>query len=174
MSLYVSAKRKVGTHFTHYKQPCPCSYFQANLPTTYWVEALNMTAHLLNIISSSAINNEIPFTRLFNKPVFMIIFVFLVVFAIQISYQLPPTNSHRVPLNAFFLVILAIIVATNVSIFPLVESFYLVMWFLMKRLSLFSLRHRTLRFLIKYLPPSRIHYYLILSILPFMQLLPLF
>ncbi|GJS59958.1 ribonuclease H-like domain-containing protein [Tanacetum coccineum] len=32
------------------------------------VEALNMAAHLLNILPSSAINNEIPFTKLYNKP----------------------------------------------------------------------------------------------------------
>ncbi|GJZ21322.1 ribonuclease H-like domain-containing protein [Tanacetum coccineum] len=42
--------------------------FQAHIPPSYWVEALNMAAHLLNILPSSAINNEIPFTKLYNKP----------------------------------------------------------------------------------------------------------
>nr|GEW75341.1 ribonuclease H-like domain-containing protein [Tanacetum cinerariifolium] len=39
--------------------------FQANLPPTFWVEALNMAVHLLNILPSTAIDNEIPYTRLF-------------------------------------------------------------------------------------------------------------
>nr|GEV73082.1 retrovirus-related Pol polyprotein from transposon TNT 1-94 [Tanacetum cinerariifolium] len=41
--------------------------FQANLPPTIWVEALNMATHLLNILPSTAIINEIPYTRLFRK-----------------------------------------------------------------------------------------------------------
>ncbi|GJR69197.1 ribonuclease H-like domain-containing protein [Tanacetum coccineum] len=39
--------------------------FQAKLPPTYWVEALHMAVHILNILPSTAINNEVPFTRLF-------------------------------------------------------------------------------------------------------------
>ncbi|GJT45304.1 ribonuclease H-like domain-containing protein [Tanacetum coccineum] len=39
--------------------------FQANLPLTFWVEALNMAIHLLNVLPFTAINNEIPFTCLF-------------------------------------------------------------------------------------------------------------
>nr|GEZ18788.1 ribonuclease H-like domain-containing protein [Tanacetum cinerariifolium] len=39
--------------------------FQAKLPPTYWVEALHMSVHILNILPSTAINNEVPFTRLF-------------------------------------------------------------------------------------------------------------
>ncbi|GJS93029.1 ribonuclease H-like domain-containing protein [Tanacetum coccineum] len=39
----------------------------ANLPPTFWVEALNMATHLLNILPSTAITNEIPYTRLFGK-----------------------------------------------------------------------------------------------------------
>lgn len=42
--------------------------FQDHLPPIYWVEALNMATHLLNILPSTAINNEIPFEKLFNKP----------------------------------------------------------------------------------------------------------
>ncbi|GKB87010.1 ribonuclease H-like domain-containing protein [Tanacetum coccineum] len=38
--------------------------FQANLPPTFWVKALNMAVHLLNILPSTAINNDIPYTRL--------------------------------------------------------------------------------------------------------------
>ncbi|GJX49056.1 ribonuclease H-like domain-containing protein, partial [Tanacetum coccineum] len=39
--------------------------FQAKLPPTYWVEALHMAVHILNILPSTAINNEVSFTRLF-------------------------------------------------------------------------------------------------------------
>ncbi|GJX54533.1 ribonuclease H-like domain-containing protein [Tanacetum coccineum] len=39
--------------------------FQAHIPPSYWVEALNMAAHLLNRLPSTAINNEIPFTKLY-------------------------------------------------------------------------------------------------------------
>ncbi|GKA86229.1 ribonuclease H-like domain-containing protein [Tanacetum coccineum] len=35
------------------------------LPPTFWVETLHMAAYLLNILPSTAINNEIPHTRLF-------------------------------------------------------------------------------------------------------------
>ncbi|GJV98787.1 ribonuclease H-like domain-containing protein [Tanacetum coccineum] len=41
--------------------------FQANLPPTFWVEALNMATHLLNILPSTAIDNNIPYTLLFGK-----------------------------------------------------------------------------------------------------------
>ena len=41
--------------------------FQAKIPPSYWVEALNMAAHLLNILPSTAINNEIPYTKLHNQ-----------------------------------------------------------------------------------------------------------
>ncbi|GJT07254.1 ribonuclease H-like domain-containing protein [Tanacetum coccineum] len=39
--------------------------FQANLPPTFWVEALNIAVHLLNILPSTTIANDIPFTRMF-------------------------------------------------------------------------------------------------------------
>ncbi|GJT83636.1 ribonuclease H-like domain-containing protein [Tanacetum coccineum] len=41
--------------------------FQAHLPPVFWVKALHMAAYLLNLIPSSAIQNEIPCTKLFNK-----------------------------------------------------------------------------------------------------------
>ncbi|GJW67998.1 ribonuclease H-like domain-containing protein [Tanacetum coccineum] len=41
--------------------------FQANLPPTFWVEALNMAIQLLNILPSTAIANDIPYTRLYGK-----------------------------------------------------------------------------------------------------------
>nr|GEV70618.1 ribonuclease H-like domain-containing protein [Tanacetum cinerariifolium] len=41
--------------------------FQAYIPPSYWVETLNMDAHLLNILPFIAINNEIPFTKLYNQ-----------------------------------------------------------------------------------------------------------
>ncbi|GJR79239.1 ribonuclease H-like domain-containing protein [Tanacetum coccineum] len=34
--------------------------FQANLPPTFWVKAFNMATHLLNILPSTAIANDIP------------------------------------------------------------------------------------------------------------------
>ena len=41
--------------------------FQASIPPSYWVEALNMAAYLLNILPSTAIQNEVPFTELYNR-----------------------------------------------------------------------------------------------------------
>nr|GEW90948.1 ribonuclease H-like domain-containing protein [Tanacetum cinerariifolium] len=41
--------------------------FQAHLLPTFWVEALHMAAYLLNLLPSTAIPNEIPLTKLFNK-----------------------------------------------------------------------------------------------------------
>ncbi|GKC52659.1 ribonuclease H-like domain-containing protein [Tanacetum coccineum] len=38
--------------------------FQAHIPPSYWVEALNMSAYLLNILPFTAINNEIPYQTL--------------------------------------------------------------------------------------------------------------
>lgn len=40
---------------------------QAHMPPSYWVEALHTAAHTINLLPSAAINNEIPFTRLYNK-----------------------------------------------------------------------------------------------------------
>nr|GEW03573.1 retrotransposon protein, putative, unclassified [Tanacetum cinerariifolium] len=42
--------------------------FQARLPLEYWVEALLTVAYLLNILTSTSINNDTPYTKLFNKP----------------------------------------------------------------------------------------------------------
>ncbi|GJR20148.1 ribonuclease H-like domain-containing protein [Tanacetum coccineum] len=41
--------------------------FQANLPPTFWVEALNMAIQLLNILPSTTSANDIPYTRLYGK-----------------------------------------------------------------------------------------------------------
>ncbi|GKB21569.1 ribonuclease H-like domain-containing protein [Tanacetum coccineum] len=38
--------------------------FQARLPPEYWVEALLTAAYLLNIIPSTSINNDIPYTKI--------------------------------------------------------------------------------------------------------------
>ncbi|GJT46750.1 ribonuclease H-like domain-containing protein [Tanacetum coccineum] len=40
----------------------------ARLSPEYWVEALLTAAYLLNILPSTSINNDIPYTKLFNKP----------------------------------------------------------------------------------------------------------
>ncbi|GKC29598.1 ribonuclease H-like domain-containing protein [Tanacetum coccineum] len=51
--------------------------FQAKLPPTYWVEALHMAVHILNILPSTAINNEVPFTCLFgNSPDYSLLHTF--------------------------------------------------------------------------------------------------
>ncbi|CAL9216541.1 unnamed protein product [Arabidopsis halleri] len=42
---------------------------QANMPYTFWAEALFTAVHTLNLLPSSSINNFIPFSRLFDKPV---------------------------------------------------------------------------------------------------------
>lgn len=42
--------------------------FQAKLPNTFWVEALHTAVHVLNLLPSKAINNETPFSKLFQKP----------------------------------------------------------------------------------------------------------
>lgn len=44
-----------------------CLLFQAKLSGSYWVEALHVAVHTLNILPSSSIKNEIPYTKLFNK-----------------------------------------------------------------------------------------------------------
>ena len=41
---------------------------QANMPYTYWTEALLTAVHTLNLLPSSSINNVTPFSRLFNQP----------------------------------------------------------------------------------------------------------
>lgn len=41
--------------------------FQAQLAPSYWVEALHVAVHILNILPSTSIKNQIPFTILFQK-----------------------------------------------------------------------------------------------------------
>ena len=41
--------------------------FQARLSPTYWVEALHTAVHLLNILPSSSIQNQVPYTLLYHK-----------------------------------------------------------------------------------------------------------
>lgn len=41
--------------------------FHAHLPPTYWVEALNMAVHLLNILPSIPLQNDTPYYKLFNR-----------------------------------------------------------------------------------------------------------
>ena len=40
---------------------------QASMPHNFWVEALHTATHILNILTSSAIENQVPYTKLFNK-----------------------------------------------------------------------------------------------------------
>lgn len=41
---------------------------QDKLSPSYWVEALHVTVHLINIIPSAAIQNQIPHIVLFHQP----------------------------------------------------------------------------------------------------------
>ncbi|KAL4588677.1 hypothetical protein LXL04_001570 [Taraxacum kok-saghyz] len=41
--------------------------FHARLPPDYWVEALHMAAHLLNILPTTTLENDIPYHKLYNK-----------------------------------------------------------------------------------------------------------
>lgn len=43
--------------------------FQAQLPSSFWVEALHTSVHILNLLPSKAIANKTPLTTLFKKPV---------------------------------------------------------------------------------------------------------
>ncbi|GJR41475.1 ribonuclease H-like domain-containing protein [Tanacetum coccineum] len=70
--------------------------FQAHMPPSYWVEALNMAAHLLNILPSTAINNEIPFTKLYNQtPTYKHLRVFgcLCYPHIDVAHKLEPRST---------------------------------------------------------------------------------
>ncbi|GJV27034.1 ribonuclease H-like domain-containing protein [Tanacetum coccineum] len=87
--------------------------FQAHIPPSYWVEALNMDAHLLNILPSTAINNEIPFTKLYNQtPTYehLRLFGCLRYPRVDVSHKL-----NHVPHLASFLVTPPIIVVIGVS-----------------------------------------------------------
>lgn len=46
---------------------CALFFFQAHLPPTYWVEALHMATHLLNILPSTTLKNDTPYHRLFQS-----------------------------------------------------------------------------------------------------------
>ncbi|GJZ52463.1 ribonuclease H-like domain-containing protein [Tanacetum coccineum] len=70
--------------------------FQAHMPPSYWVEALNMAAHLLNILPSTAINNEIPFIKLYNQtPTYEHLRVFgcLCYPHVDVSHKLEPRST---------------------------------------------------------------------------------
>lgn len=71
--------------------------FQANLLMGYWVEALNMAAHLFNILPSTAIQNDISFTKLFNKPVS---YQHLRVFGCLCYPNLTATAQHKLSLRS--------------------------------------------------------------------------
>lgn len=44
-----------------------CLLFQAKLSGVYWVEALHVAVHTLNMLPYSSIQNQIPYIKLFNK-----------------------------------------------------------------------------------------------------------
>ncbi|GJU77811.1 ribonuclease H-like domain-containing protein [Tanacetum coccineum] len=70
--------------------------FQAHMPPSCWVEALNMAAHLLNILPSTAINNEIPFIKLYNQtPTYEHLRVFgcLCYPHVDVSHKLKPRST---------------------------------------------------------------------------------
>lgn len=65
---------------------------QANMPPQFWVEALHMAAHLFNILPSTTIQNQTPFTKLFQKSVD---YNSLRVFGCLCYPNLLPTSSHK-------------------------------------------------------------------------------
>lgn len=66
--------------------------FQASLPPEYWVEALYTSNHLLNLLPSTAINNDVPYAKLFNKtPTYH----HLCTFGCLCYPNLLPTSSHK-------------------------------------------------------------------------------
>ncbi|GJU77022.1 ribonuclease H-like domain-containing protein [Tanacetum coccineum] len=70
--------------------------FQAHMPPSCWVEALNMAAHLLNILPSTTINNEIPFIKLYNQtPTYEHLRVFgcLCYPYVDVSHKLKPRST---------------------------------------------------------------------------------
>ncbi|GKB27736.1 ribonuclease H-like domain-containing protein [Tanacetum coccineum] len=69
--------------------------FQAHMPPIYWVEALHMAAHLLNILPSTAIQNATPHTKLYNtKPTYDNLRVFGCLAILTLSLN---TNSYHDP-----------------------------------------------------------------------------
>ena len=65
---------------------------QASLPYSYWVEALHTAVYLLNIAPSSTIDHEIPYTKLFQKPVS---YSHLRIFGCLCYPNLLPTSPHK-------------------------------------------------------------------------------
>ncbi|GJY54450.1 ribonuclease H-like domain-containing protein [Tanacetum coccineum] len=59
---FVAFRAYVNKQFNVDIKALQCDH--ARMPPSYWVEALNMAAYLLNILPSTAINNEIPFNKL--------------------------------------------------------------------------------------------------------------
>ena len=41
--------------------------YQANMPKSFWAEAINTAAYLINLLPSEAINNEIPYEKWHQK-----------------------------------------------------------------------------------------------------------
>lgn len=66
---YFSTKRKIGTDDTHNQQCRALSPIPSSATSSFWVEALHTAVHILNILPSKAIQNKIPYSVLFNKPV---------------------------------------------------------------------------------------------------------
>lgn len=71
--------------------------FQANMPAPYWTEALEMATHLFNIMSSSSIDQQILYTKLFKKPA---TYSHLRVFGCLSYPNLFPTTSHKLELRS--------------------------------------------------------------------------
>lgn len=46
-----------------------CLLFQAHLPSSFWVDDLHTVVHILNLLPSKAIQNRVPFSVLFKKPI---------------------------------------------------------------------------------------------------------
>ncbi|CAL9244028.1 unnamed protein product, partial [Arabidopsis halleri] len=64
----------------------------ASLPLTYWVEALHTAVHLINLLPSSAVQDDVPYSRLFNKPAS---YQHLRAFGCLCYPNLLPTTPHK-------------------------------------------------------------------------------
>ena len=94
--------------------------FHAHIPPTYWVEALYMATHLLNILPSTSIKNETPHFRFFKSIPHIHTFAYLGVFVSFTSPPLPSLNQYHY--HVFSLDTKPITAAIDASISPPARS----------------------------------------------------
>lgn len=80
--------------------------FEAQLPPSFWIEALHTAVHVLNLLPSKAITNKIPFTTLFKKPVSYSHFRIFGCLCTRTKTTPPHQNFHLILQDAHLLAIL--------------------------------------------------------------------